>query len=62
MDEMSDAESVTLHNLLAKYCREWACPGDWDVKERRAFTDLAADLRESVGEDRFTFKKFPDIV
>jgi hypothetical protein len=58
---MTDAECVTLHNLLAMYCQEYACPGEWDVKERRAFTDLANDLRESCSEE-LAFLPFPNIV
>ena len=59
---MKDASCAMLYKLLAEYCEEYASPGEWDVRERRAFTDLANDLRESCSDDRFTFKQFPSIV
>lgn len=61
-EELTDAESAMLHNLLAKYCERYARPGEWAISERRAFTDLAADLRESIEDPRFQIEKFPDIV
>jgi hypothetical protein len=60
-DEMTDSETAVLHNLLAKYCTQYAQPGEWSISERRAFTDLAGDLRESITDERITLEAFPNL-
>jgi len=62
VEPMTDSESAMMHNLLVKYCKQYAMPGEWSITERRAFTDLASDLRESISDPKFKLDYMPNIV